>query len=121
VTDDIKKASILSAVRLTIAIIGAVAASLGHHIEPGVLQTLDIASGSFLVAVSAAWSQWNVRQIELATKAREVVAVRVGQTIADGTAGPTALAPASEVPALIKIIAPKLPPTDPLPNPLVEH
>jgi hypothetical protein len=118
---DIEKDSLQSVARLALALIGAIAAALGHHIEPGILQTLDIALGAFLVAVAAAWSQWNVRQKEAKAQAREVVALRVGQTIADGTIGPTALAPASEVPTLIKIIAPKLPPVEPLPNPLVEH
>jgi hypothetical protein len=122
---DTKTLSILSAARLGIALIGAVMAALAHHIDAGALQTLDIATGAFLVALMAAWGQWNVHQVETAAKAREVVALRVGQAIADGTAGPTPLAAASEVPALIKIIAPKLPPVDSLPdavpNPLAGH
>jgi uncharacterized membrane protein YfcA len=107
---DTKTQSIQAAIRLAIAIIGAVCAALGHHIDSSILQTLDIAIGSFAVALMAAWSQWNIQKVEAQTKAREVMAVRIGQTIADGTVGPTPLVAASEVPTLIRVIAPKLPP-----------
>jgi hypothetical protein len=109
--DDVKKASVQSAARLAIALIGCVAAALGHHIDSGILQTLDIATGAFLVAVSAAWSQWQVRQNAAKLLEVQAAALNTGILISDRVLGPTPLVPAAEVPALIKMVAPQLPPS----------
>jgi hypothetical protein len=77
-------------------------------------ETASALVGSLMVALPALVGV--LEKITAARKAKAdlVVAVRVGQTIADGTVGATPLVAASEVPTLIKIIAPKLPPVDAL-------
>jgi hypothetical protein len=84
-------------------------------------ETASALVGSLMVVIPALIGVLEKILAERKAAQREVIAVRVGQTIADGTFGPTPLVAASEVPALIKVIAPKLPPVDALPNPLSEH
>jgi hypothetical protein len=72
-----------------------------------------------MVLLSVGLSQWNVYRIEQATRLREAVALNTGIVIADRVTGKTPLVPASEVPALIAVVAPTLP--DALPNPLADH
>jgi hypothetical protein len=84
-------------------------------------ETASALVGSLMVALPALVGV--LEKITAARKAKDdlVVAVRVGQTISDGTTGPTPLVAASEVPTLIKVIAPKLPPVDALAEPLAGH
>jgi hypothetical protein len=53
-TDDVKKASMLSAARLIIAIIGTVAAALGHHTRR---------RGGYAVRLSPDDISWNVARM----------------------------------------------------------
>jgi hypothetical protein len=119
--DPLLQARLESAGRAVILGCGAIAAATGHHLSDATTAAITEGFGGFLVLLSVGLSQWNVYQTEQATRLREAVAVRVGQTVADGVIGPTPLATASEVPALIKVIAPKLPPIDALPNPIAGH
>lgn len=65
--------------------------------------------GAIMVIATAAWGAWDKIQSERKTKAREAVAVNVGITVADRTAGPTPLVPAASTQDVIAHVAPAVP------------
>lgn len=116
--DALLQARLESAGRAVILGCGAIAAALGHHASDATTAAIAEGFGGFLVLLSVGLSQWNVYEVEKAARLREAVALNAGIVVADRTTGSTPLVPASEVPALIKIIAPTLPEA---PNPLAGH
>jgi hypothetical protein len=82
-------------------------------------ETASALVGSLMVALPALWGVLEKIAAERKAKAREALALNVGIVVADRVTGATPLVPASEVPALIAVVAPTLP--DALPNPLAGH
>jgi hypothetical protein len=113
--DDSMRAAVWSAIRSMLIAVGAWLA--GKNLLDS--ETASALVGSLMVALPALCGVLEKIVAERKAAQREFIAVNVGITTADNTLGKTPLVPASEVPALIKIIAPSLP--EAIPNPLAGH
>jgi hypothetical protein len=81
-------------------------------------ETASALVGSLTVALPALWGVLEKIVAERKAKAAQAIALNVGIVVADRVTGKTPLVPASEVPALIAVIAPTLPAA---PDPLAGH
>jgi hypothetical protein len=109
--DESAKIQLFAAVRALLYLLGATGIDLAHHFDE---QTQIQIAGAVVFIAAYGWSVWDKLQV----KHKLAEALNVGIQVANRVSGPTPLVPASEVPALIKIVAPTLPAA---PDPLAGH
>jgi hypothetical protein len=113
--DDEIRRSVWSAVRSMLIAIGAWLA--GKNLLNS--ETASALVGSLMVVIPALVGVLEKILAERKAKTDQAIALNVGIVVADRVSGATPLVPASEVPALIAVVAPTLP--DALPNPIAGH